>query len=479
MRLNSLSGRFLGLTLIFVLITEVLIFVPAMARFRISYLQTQLDLAQLGALALLATPDSPVSPDLERELLETANVLNVVLQRDDVRELVLSSPVPASVDRTFDLRTDNTGMLIRDALSVLAVREDRIIRVIGETRQGAEGVIEITQHQEPLRRAMLQYGRRILVTSLIVTLFVAALLFLTVRQFIVRPIQRVVRNMVAYRGDPEDATRIIEPAGGTREIREAEIALREMQQGLTLALRQKERLAALGGAVAKISHDLRSLLTTAQLLADRIEASSDPAVGRIAPKLVTSLSRAINLCERTLAFGKAEESPPAPARLALAPLVEEVLDSIRLAHPAVPATLTAEIPGGFTVFADGEQLHRILGNLVRNAAQALESKGTAAETEGRIIVRARTEASSVTIEVEDSGPGLPPKARENLFQPFRGGVRAGGNGLGLAIAAELVRGHGGTLALLESGARGTVFRILLPQEPARMPQRDPAATGPR
>lgn len=476
MRLNSLSGRFLGLTLIFVLITEVLIFVPAMARFRISYLQTQLDLAQLGALALLATPDSAVSPDLERELLQTANVLNVVLQRDNVRELVLSSPIPASVDRTYDLRTDNTGMLIRDALRVLADRDDRIIRVIGETRQGAEGVIEITQHQEPLRRAMLQYGRRILVTSLIVTLFVAALLFLTVRQFIVRPIQRVVRNMVAYRGDPEDATRIIEPAGGTREIRAAEIALREMQQGLTLALRQKERLAALGGAVAKISHDLRSLLTTAQLLADRIEASSDPAVGRIAPKLVTSLSRAINLCERTLAFGKAEESPPAPARLALAPLVEEVLDSIRLAHPNVPATLDARIPGGFTVFADDEQLYRILGNLVRNAAQALESHG-ATGTEGRITVRARTEASSVTIEVEDSGPGLPAKARENLFQPFRGGVRAGGNGLGLAIAAELVRGHGGTLALAETGAKGTVFRISLPREPARStPLREPAST---
>src|SRR5690606_12480855 len=133
-----------------------------------------------------------------------------------------------------------------------------------------------------------------------------ALLFFAVQRFIVRPIQRVIASMEAYRDDPEDPARIISPQGGARELARAEEALRDLQLRLTGALKQKERLAGLGAAVAKISHDLRNMLTTAQLLADRIESSNDPAVRRTAPKLVASLSRAIQLCERTLAFGRAE-----------------------------------------------------------------------------------------------------------------------------------------------------------------------------
>ncbi len=92
---------------------------------------------------------------------------------------------------------------------------------------------------------------------------------------------------------------------------------------------------------------------------------------------------------------------------------------------------------GMIVRADPEQLYRVLSNLVRNARQAIGS-GKA----GVITVSA-----AKTIELvdrgRDTGPGLPPKAREHLFTPFQGGARKGGSGLGLAIAAELVRGHGG------------------------------------
>ena len=96
------------------------------------------------------------------------------------------------------------------------------------------------------------------------------------QRLIVRPIGRVVEHMTAYRDDPEDASRIIAPESGARELREAETALHDLEVRLTAALRQKERLAGLGAAVAKISHDLRNLLTTAQLMADRIEASARP-----------------------------------------------------------------------------------------------------------------------------------------------------------------------------------------------------------
>ena len=282
---NTLSGRFLGLTILFVVIAEVLIFVPSIARFRLDYLQNRLDLAQLAALALLATPDEMVAPDLEAELLDTAEVLNVVLRRDDVRELVLASQLPAPVVETFDIRDAESTTLMRDALRVYAARGDRIIRVIGRPSQSARSEIEVTLHEWPLRKAMIAYGLRILYLSLAISVATGALLFFAVQRFIVRPISRVVDHMTAYQDDPEDASRIIEPQGGARELVQAETALHDLQVRLTGALRQKERLAALGGAVAKISHDLRNLLTTAQILADRIDASTDPGVKRTAPKL--------------------------------------------------------------------------------------------------------------------------------------------------------------------------------------------------
>jgi signal transduction histidine kinase len=231
-----------------------------------------------------------------------------------------------------------------------------------------------------------------------------------------------------------------------------------MQLQLTGALRQKERLAQLGGAVAKISHDLRNILTTAQLFADRLEGSADPQVARAAPKLIGSISRAVSLCESTLAFGKAEEPPPQLKRFALRRLAEEVAEAEGLA-PEGAVTALIDVPAGLTIRADGEQLYRVLTNLVRNARQAIEATGQP----GTIELSGGEDERDWWIRVGDTGPGLPPKAREHLFSAFQGGARKGGTGLGLAIAAELVRGHGGRLDLARSDEEGTEFIIRLPK----------------
>jgi signal transduction histidine kinase len=454
---GSLSRRFLSLTVLFVLIAEVLIFVPSVARFRVDYLQNRLELAQLAALAKLAAPMDGIDPAFERELLETADVYNVVLQRDGVRELALRRPMDADVAATFRLEEEAWTTRMNDAMSVLVSRGDRVIRVIGRSDLGLRNPVEVTLDERPLREALIAYGLRILYISLALSLATGALLFAAVRGYIVAPIRRVVDSMTAYRDDPEDASRVIAPQSSVRELREAETALQDLQQRLTGALKQKDRLAALGGAVAKISHDLRNLLTTAQLLADRIEGSGDPAVRRTAPKLVNSLDRAIKLCERTLTYGKAEEPPPSLGAVTLAPLVGEVMEN-EAAAAGEMVSLRAEVPDDLVLNADADQLFRVLSNLVRNAAQAIESSGRP----GSVTVRAACTEGRCEIEVSDTGPGLPPKARDNLFQPFRGGARQGGSGLGLVIASELVRGHGGTLTLGATGPEGTTFRISLP-----------------
>jgi signal transduction histidine kinase len=463
---NSLSGRFLGLTIIFVMIAEVLIFVPSVANFRRDYLQNRLELSQLAALALLATPEEAVPADLESELLATADVLNVVLKRDTIRELALETrPMPGMSEERFDLIDAPLHVLMRDGLRTLFSTGDRIIVVEGRSEKASGSEIEIAMFERPLHEALVEYALRILYLSLAISMTTAAMLFFAVQRFIVRPIGRVVESMTAYRDDPEDATRVITPESGVHELREAETALQELQVRLTGALRQKDRLAALGGAVAKISHDLRNLLTTAQLLVDRIDMSSDPGVKRTAPKLVNSLARAIALCERTLTYGKAEEPAPTMGAFALAPLVEEVFGNESLLSVPEGVTLIADIPEGFTLEGDADQIFRVLTNLVRNAVQAIEATGRP----GEVRIAASCDGAP-EITISDTGPGLPAKARENLFQPFRGGVRQGGAGLGLVIASELVKGHGGTLDLAATGPEGTTFRIALPAPRAARPR---------
>jgi signal transduction histidine kinase len=456
--LNTLSGRFLLLTVAFVMLAEVLIFVPSIARFRADYLLLRLEKAQIASLALLATDDAMISDDLEQELLQNAEVFNVVLRRDEVRQLVLSSEIPAPIHDSFDLRMAGPWELIRDATTVLMDPQNRIIRVIGNPVQDAGLLIEITMETGPLRAAMVDYGLRILFLSALISVVTAFLLFLAVQRLLVGPIRRVVLHMQAYAEAPEDARRVIAPSAEVEELRVAEEALQSMQTQLTGALRQKERLAQLGGAVAKISHDLRNILTTAQLFADRIDSSGDPMVARAAPKLVASISRAVSLCESTLAFGKAEEPPPQLKRLPLRRLAEDIADGEGLNDGGL-VTCLIDVPAGLVIRADAEQLHRVLTNLIRNARQAIEAVGQP----GTIEISGGEDETDWWIRVGDTGPGLPPKAREHLFSAFQGGARKGGTGLGLAIAAELVRGHGGRLELSRSDADGTEFLIRLPK----------------
>ncbi|WP_254430833.1 sensor histidine kinase [Ruegeria arenilitoris] len=455
--MNSLSGRFLILTTVFVMLAEVLIFVPSIARFREDFLLNRLERAQIASLALLA--DDMLADELEAELLANAGVYNVVLRRDEVRQLMLSSPIPDQVARTYDLRGAGPWVLIRDAMIRFFTPENQVIRVIGQPVRDAGLLIEVTMDSAPLRMAMIDYGLRILGLSFVISIITAFFLFLAVRVVLVRPIKSVVGYMQRYARAPEDARGIISPQSKVTELREAEEALQMLQTDLTQALKQRERLAQLGGAVAKVSHDLRNILTSAQLFTDRIEASDDPLVRRMAPKLVNSITRAVSLCESTLAFGRAEEPAPTLTMVRLRDIAADVASSEALAVDGGCIEIANDVPEDLVVRADPEQMFRVIMNLVRNARQALITSGQP----GKITISASEDQDAWVIEVRDTGPGLPPRAQENLFTPFQGGVRKGGSGLGLAISQELVRGHGGELVLTSTGPEGTVFEIRLPR----------------
>ncbi len=469
---NSLSGRFLILTIIFVMLAEVFIFVPSVARFRQDYLLERLERAQIASLALEA--DAMITAELESELLKNADVYNVVLRRDEARQLALSSPIPLPVEATYDMRDPSAWVLIRDAMMTLFSTDEEVIRVVGNPVQDGGLLIEITTAQMPLREAMLAYGRNVLILSAIISIITAALLFVAVRFLLVHPIKSLVEHMERYAAAPEDARQIISPTASVSELRAAETALQSMETQLSGALRQKGRLAQLGGAVAKVSHDLRNILTSAQLFTDRIESSEDPLVKRMAPKLVGSITRAVNLCETTLAFGRVDEPQPTLTRLDLQDLVDELLEGERLAVDDRDVAFVGDVPVGMMIRADGEQIYRVLSNLVRNARQAI----LATKEPGEIAIRAAEDDQSWCIQVSDTGPGLPQKAQEHLFQPFQGGVRKGGTGLGLVIASDLIRGHGGRLELTKTDGAGTTFTIHLPKANLALEPLDVAVAAP-
>jgi signal transduction histidine kinase len=277
--------------------------------------------------------------------------------------------------------------------------------------------------------------------------------------------------MVAFRAEPENPARIITTSARGDEIGTAERELAAMQAELAALLAQKNRLAALGLAVSKINHDLRNLLTSAQLFSERLASVADPHVQRFAPRLMRALERAIAFCQSTLSYGRVQEPPPERRMLALEPLIETVRETVGL-DATTPVRWISAVERGLMVDADPDQLFRILLNLARNAVQALDAREVKDKDPGRdqIRITGRREGGVVVIEVSDTGPGLSPRAREHLFEAFQGSTRTGSAGLGLAIAAELVRAHGGEIRLVE-GTIGATFRIVIPDRAVELSTR--------
>jgi signal transduction histidine kinase len=307
---------------------------------------------------------------------------------------------------------------------------------------------------------MWTFSVNILLLSLAISGITAMLVYFALHVLLVRPMRRITQNMMAFRADPENPARVITSSGRNDEIGMAQEELAAMQRELASMLHQKSRLAALGLAVSKINHDLRNLLASAQLFSDQLSTLPDPKVQRFAPKLMLALERAITFCQSTLAYGAAKEPPPVRRRILFEPLVEEVHEALGLTLD-VPIRWIVAIEKDLVVDADHDQLFRVLMNVARNAMQSLEARGARDPARDQIRITGRREGGVVVLEISDTGPGVPEKAREHLFQAFQGSARAGGTGLGLAIAAELVRAHGGDIHLVP-GTIGATFRITIP-----------------
>ncbi|CAG0978945.1 Sensory histidine kinase/phosphatase NtrB [Rhizobiaceae bacterium] len=461
---RRLSTKLLLLTVLFVLVAEVLIFIPSVAAYRVRWLEEKLGtVAAVGAVLIQGGPE-PLPRAVQDDVLEAIGVQAIAVRDGGTSRLLVVTEVPPEVDEHIAVSEVGWTDALSGAAGTLLWGGQRLLRVYG--RVGAsDKQFELVMTDAGLRSAMLVYARNIALLSLLISLSTAALVFVAINRLMIGPIRGLRRSMLRFARAPDDPTRVIRPSGRRDELGVAENELASLQTQLQKTLSEQKHLADLGLAVSKINHDMRNILASAQLLSDRIVTVKDPAVQAVAPKLVRAIDRAVSYSEGVLAYGRTQEPPPQRRRVRLRQLVDEVHGLLGIDGTGVD--FVNDVDAAFEVDADSEQLYRVLSNLSRNAVEAMAGDRESAVVR-RLTISAERTGSISRILVADTGPGLPQKARENLFAAFRGSARSGGTGLGLAIASELVRAHGGTLELVESVGGRTVFAMTIPDQPVRL-----------
>lgn len=469
--LRRLSARLLMLTISFIMLAQMLLFLPSLANFRLSWLQERLSTATAVSIVLLQSNPGELSQQVQDDVLVAIGAMALAVRDQDSSQLLVADAMPRQIDLHVDLGETPILTQIYDALDALIFGGDRVMRIF--TPPGTDDrEFELVMSEAGLHRAMIVYTRNIALLSLVLSVVTAALLYYAIDRLMARPMRKLTHSMLAFAHSPDDPARIIHPGTRSDEIGVAERELAIMQAELQRLLVERRRLADLGLAVSKINHDMRNILGAAQLMSDRLAQLNDPKVRDLAPRLVRALDRAIAYSQGVLEYGRTQEQPPARRRLRLHDLVEEVFDLSNLDQNSCIRLVNAVEPD-FEVDADSEQLFRVLSNLTRNAIEAMTAEKVTATARAGIAHRLTISASHANgasqILVKDTGPGLPQKARDNLFRAFRGSARSGGTGLGLAIAHELVHAHGGTLELLDSRSGYTAFSITIPDLPPDLP----------
>mgnify|MGYP003645143429 FL=1 len=444
----SLSSRLLVLTAGFVLLAEAAVFAPTMGRFRLDYLRERIATAHLVMTALETLPQQ-IDPNVRDRLLDQGGMLGMTVNSPNARTLSLGSGVQGRTPHYYDLRDDRFWTLIADAFLAMVREGDTVIAVTDVSPANPDVVVDVVLAERPLREAMWDYAGRIFILSIVISVTVAGLVYGALQWLAVRPLHRLTESMTGFQEAPEDPERVIVPGLRNDEVGVAEQALAEMQRELRSALLQKARLAGMGTAVTKISHDLKNILATAVLESGRLEAVSDPKIKRLTAGMVDAVDRAATLAATTLRFAK--EGLPVVRKQDLR--LQSFLKSTELRPTLSNCTLHVEGSPDAVIDADPDLLRRVLENLLRNAGEAGASN---------VSVSTRVNADRIELHISDDGPGLAPRAAENLFIPFAGSARAAGSGLGLPIAKELMRAQGGDLQLAHTSRDGTCFIIYLP-----------------
>jgi signal transduction histidine kinase len=460
--LNGLSFRIITAILAVILVVELLVFMPSAANFRLGWLADHQRVGIVAARVLDAAPDAMTVPQsLTDRLLNAAGALAIAYRSEGQSQLIAHAGADLPhVALTIDMDHANTFTEIAGTLDTLFAPEGRVLRIMGTDAESPGASIEVLMPEAPLKAELGAFALRFFFLLFVLAIATSATLYVIVSRLLIAPIRRLTGNLVGFRAAPENGTLIISASRRRDEIGLMHRELRAMETDIYTLLRQRRHLADLGLAVAKINHDLRNTLTSAQLLSDQVANIEDPAVQRLAPRLVQSIGRAVGFAQQVLDYGRQNTLPPTLETVDLKSLLDDAAGDAAIAgHPRIE--WRNRLPQGLKVSIDPGQFTRLFANLLKNAREALEQMADSPTTP-RVEVTLRETPASLVIDVLDNGPGLPPRAREHLFEPFEGSGRSGGTGLGLVIARELAEAHGATLVLTDA-SEGTCFELTLPR----------------
>ena len=467
---RSLSAQLLLLTVIVVLITEVVIMIPSVAHQQEDWIAMRTEAAYLVGIALEDFDADEVNEMMIDKILMSASIEGVTLNMPESKTLVLSPDLTDNAIGAMDtINLDESGLIsmIIGSWQTIAGGGSELIRVSGGSRLTNSRISDVILSRDKLRKSLRSYSLNILGLSLLISITTALFVYGSLDNLIIKPVSRMRANMAEFQTDPENVDNLLNPSARIDEIGEAERGLATLEQRLQTLLNERRRLAALGAGISKISHDLRNILASAQLMSDRLVTSEDPRVRKLSPRLVDALDRAITLSRDTLAYGNMSSEILNLETIILRDLMDDIFDD----NASIIVAMENKIPADLKVSIDRTQFHRGITNLVRNAAQALAPndafKASADDfpsdfvPEHKITAEAHQADGQLVIDIADNGPGLPEIAREHLLEPFKGSHKAGGSGLGIAICAEIMRAHGGELSLHKSDETGATFRITL------------------
>lgn len=456
---RSLSARLMLFVMAVILCTEIAVFLPSVERYRTAYLEEAMGEAHVAALSLAATPARMITPELQDRLLDVIDAEAVTMIQPGGERLELARQQSLPRPERILLDEESWFASLGHALAVLIWRSPQMVEVVGSSPREDGVTLQVLLPEALLEQQLRGFALRIAGYALLVSGLTAGLLYMALRVAVLRDILRLADSMRRFQQSPDAEAALHSPARRPDdELFQLERRFIEMQQAVRLSLQQQGRLAALGGAVARINHDLRNMLATASMMSERMMVSEDPQVRKLAPRLLDSLDRAVNLCQHTLSWSRDARLPIHLGAVSVAAIVRPVLEELETLPQAKddgrgPLLLSAELPDDLCAQADGAALGRAIGNLARNAIEAGAR---------HLHVGAALVGGQLRIDLRDDGPGLPPRAREHLFLPFAGSSKPGGTGLGLAIAREIVQAHGGEIRLMASTASGTWFRLELP-----------------
>jgi signal transduction histidine kinase len=458
---DGLSSRLLLLTVVFTLAVEALIIAPSAASFHERWLMDRLQAAELASVGVEALPYNAVDDNTAESMLRIGGVSAVAISDQGVMRQLLQAPHLPRTPDFIDLRRRGLATRLWDPVVTLMGDPDRSIRARAKPRYRSGDFIDVVAPAQPLKLELRTFLLNSLLVSMVISIVAGALLYAGLAFLVLQPLRRVTRSIEGFAADAE--TIAPTPSDRHDEIGRVERELARMQDEVRQSLRARSRLVALGEAVAKINHDLRNMLTSAQMASERLASSADPQVAKAMPRLERALSRAAALTRNVLDYGKSEEPAPVLVRIPLATAAANAAEDAGLDPAGV--RLVKSIPPRFAVIADSDQLHRILVNLMRNARQAIEADATRGARKGRGVIRieAASDGDAAVILIADDGPGIPQRLSERLFEPFVSGKASEGTGLGLTISRELAANHGGELRLVDTGPGGTAFEIRLPQ----------------